>query len=321
MVGYSGIKTSLVVFAIFLIVIGVALSVASGEDILVQINRLSWQEISVLLGLSLVNYGLRAGRWMLYTRALGVFGGVGASLRHYIGGFALTMTPARLGELVRLRWVTRESGVAAEAIGPLILVDRAGDLASTGLLLAFALAMGASGVAGAMPVAVIAVFAAVLATRPRLFQATVTFFWRLTGYQPRLFVRLRRAARALTPFSSPVVVIPALVAGVFGWFAEGYAFYLLLDWLGAGLPLWTCVSIFLFSMMTGGATGAPGGVGGAEAAMIALLSLQGVPLDVSIPATAVIRITTLWLAIGLGALVFPFAEGIAARTKHALEKG
>ena len=68
------------------------------------------------------------------------------------------------------------------------------------------------------------------------------------------------------------------------------------------------MAIFTFSTLAGGLTGAPGGVGGAEAAMIALLALQGVPLEVSVPATAVIRLTTLWFAIGIGLAVFPVAE-------------
>jgi uncharacterized membrane protein YbhN (UPF0104 family) len=51
--------------------------------------------------------------------------------------------------------------------------------------------------------------------------------------------------------------------------------------------------------------------------MIALLQVQGVPLEVSVPATAVIRLTTLWFAIGIGALVLPAAERAAARGRWA----
>ena len=53
--------------------------------------------------------------------------------------------------------------------------------------------------------------------------------------------------------------------------------------------------------------------------MVALLSLQGVPLEISLPATAVIRITTLWFAIGIGLLVFPVAERLSRNAEHGLE--
>jgi uncharacterized protein (TIRG00374 family) len=142
----------------------------------------------------------------------------------------------------------------------------------------------------------------------------------MLGKRPRLFVRLRRGADALIPFSDVRLALPALALGLLGWFAEGYAFYLLMGWLGAALPLWSCIGIFVFAMITGGLTGLPGGLGGAEAAMVALLSLQGVPLEISIPATAIIRITTLWFAVLLGLIVFPLAEATATRSQHALER-
>ncbi len=319
MVGVSGIRASLIIFAVFLIAAGLALWAVSAEDIWAHIRAITWVQMAALLAFSLANYGLRGLRWLIYTRALGLHMGPFQVLRHYLGGFALTMTPARLGEVVRMRWIMRETGAALENVAPLVLVDRAGDLASTGFLLALALLAGTSGIVGGLPVALVAVIVALVATRPVLFGGLVTSTYRLLGTRPRIFVRLRRAARALTPFSAAKVVVPAVLVGGVGWFAEGFAFYLLLGWMGAEVPLWTAVAIFLFAMMTGGATGLPGGVGGAEAAMVALLSLQGVPLEISLPATAIIRLTTLWFAIALGIIVFPFAEGIAARSRHALE--
>ena len=105
--------------------------------------------------------------------------------------------------------------------------------------------------------------------------------------------------------------------GIIGWLAEGYALHLLLMWMGANVGFWTAVAIFVFSTLAGGLTGAPGGVGGAEAAMIALLTLEGVPLEVSIPATLIIRVTTLWFAILLGLAVFPVAERISMKANYA----
>jgi len=83
------------------------------------------------------------------------------------------------------------------------------------------------------------------------------------------------------------------------------------------------MAIFFLSILTGGATGMPGGIGGAEAAMIAALLLNNVPLEIALPATAVIRLTTLWFAIALGLIIFPFAERPSLRQgvhqKNAVE--
>lgn len=312
-------RSSLLVLGLFLLGLFLAAKTAAGEDIWHQISKITLFQLLLLLALSGVNYLLRALRWSLFSGALGIALSPLQVIRHFIGGFALTMTPARLGELVRIRWINKEAGTPYEIAAPLVLVDRAADLSAMGLLLVASLLLMTGGIAGGIPIAIVAIVIALVATRPSLFRAVVTGVWKLVGRGPRIFVRLRRAAASLAPFSRPALALPALVLGLAGWFAEAYAFYILMGWMGATLPLWTCVGIFVFSMMSGGLTGMPGGLGGAEAAMIALLSLQGVPLETSIPATAIIRVTTLWFAVILGLLVFPIAEAKAAKAKYAVE--
>ncbi|MEM6618747.1 MAG: lysylphosphatidylglycerol synthase transmembrane domain-containing protein, partial [Pseudomonadota bacterium] len=142
-------RSTLLVLGLFLAALALAASTAMGEDIWHQIAALSPGQIVLLLVLSLANYGLRAARWMFYARALGIPLGPVQTLRHYLGGFALTMTPGRLGELIRVRWMARELGTPADLSAPLVLVDRAADLASTALLLVASVLLMAGGIAGA----------------------------------------------------------------------------------------------------------------------------------------------------------------------------
>jgi uncharacterized protein (TIRG00374 family) len=281
------------------------------DDIRAQLTALHLWQIGVLLGLSLVNYGFRGLRWHLFARRLGLPTGLLQDLRHFVGGFAMSVTPGRVGELVRMRWLRRETGWAVERTAPLVLMDRASDLATMAIILALGVAFGTGGIAFAPVVVMGALTAAFVATRPVLLAGAATMAHRATGLFPRLMARVRRAARSLAAISSVRASVAALALGLAGWGAEGVAFHLLLVWMGADIGLATAVAIFTFSTLAGGLTGAPGGVGGAEAAMIALLSLQGIPLDASIPATAVIRVTTLWFAIALGLAVFPLAERLS----------
>jgi len=211
--------------------------------------------LAILLGLSLLNYGFRCLRWHIYTRAMGIKLSLAGNTRHYLGGFALTATPGRIGELIRLRWIWRETGRKPDSTGSLVLIDRAADLTAVGLILTIAIAVSTVGIQG---------------------------------------------------------------GGMIGWTAEAVAFYILLIWLGGDITLPTALAIFFFSMLSGSATGLPGGIGGAEAAMIALLTLFDVPLQIALPATAIIRITTLWFAILVGIIMFPFAERMSInRMKEA----
>ena len=292
----------------------VGLAAATGwEETKHQLMQLHFSQIAILLGLSLVNYLFRGARWHLFSNRLGLPTTLMQDMRHFLGGFAMSVTPGRVGELIRMRWLKRETGWAVERTAPLVLMDRASDLAAMALILAGGIALSAGGIALAMPVAILALGAAFVATRPKLLAACVTLLYRAIGKFPRLMVRVRKAARSLSAFTSGPIMATALVLGLIGWIAEGYAFHILLMWMGADIGLAKAMAIFTFSTLAGGLTGAPGGVGGAEAAMVALLAVEGIPLDVSIPATAVIRLTTLWFAIAIGVAVFPLAERLSKK--------
>ncbi|MEM7471921.1 MAG: lysylphosphatidylglycerol synthase transmembrane domain-containing protein [Pseudomonadota bacterium] len=300
--------------------IGLAATVG-WEESWAQIRNLTGLQIAALLLLSLMNYTLRGLRWHLFAKQMGLPLKLNQNLLHFIGGFAMTVTPGRIGELVRLRWISNLSGRPFERSLPLPFIDRVFDVAALGIVLAGATILSQTGVSGALPVAVAAVAVALVVTRPALIRRIVTLLWRLFRRWPRRFANLRQAARGIDQFSSPRIALPALLLGVIGWSAEGYALHLLLVWMGADIGFATATLIFIFSTLAGGLTGAPGGVGGAEAAMLALLVAQGVPLETAIPAMAVIRITTLWFAILIGLCAFPVAERTSQKglRSHGLE--
>lgn len=295
-------------FGLFLIGIGMIIAFTGWEETRASLSKVGWGQFGILLLLSSGNYILRALRWHVFAKALGLGIALPLNTIHYLAGFALTITPGRVGELVRLRWIKRVTGISLMQSSPMVLGDRAADLAAVALLLLVAslLSLGSGG--GVYWIVGLALVLAFLATNPNFLSKIVTLGWRSVGRGARFFASLRRAVRRLSLFIKPIIVLPVLGFSALGWLAEGYSFYLLLGWLGADIGFWMAVGIFLFSMLGGGATGMPGGLGGAEAAMVVLLTLQSVPLEIALPATIIIRITSLWFAILIGIIVFPLAE-------------
>ncbi|MDD9923425.1 MAG: lysylphosphatidylglycerol synthase transmembrane domain-containing protein [Boseongicola sp.] len=316
-------RDSLLLFGLLgLVAIGLGgLIAATGwRETLEGLKKITLLQFAVLLALSLVNYGFRALRWHLFAAKLGLPTTLKQNSLHFLGGFAMSVTPGRVGELVRMRWIRRQTGWAFEKTAPLAIVDRAADLAAMAVLLALAIALSATGIAGAVPIAILALMSAYIVTRPVLLRSVSDGFFRATGKRfSRTFARIRRAARSLDAFQSSNVLMSAGALGVIGWFAEGLAFWLLLQWMGADIGLWLAIAIFVFATLAGGLTGAPGGLGGAEAAMVALLALNGVSLHIALPATLIIRVTTLWFAIGIGLILFPIAEKQSNRAGNDLE--
>jgi uncharacterized protein (TIRG00374 family) len=269
--------------------------------------------IPVLLGMSLVNYTARGLRWLLFARTLALGVPAASILLYYVAGFSMTTTPGKLGEIIRLYLLNRFHGCRYDRTLALLIADRLADGLATMLVMVLTIASIAHAPAGLAGALIVALILVVLCVRPGLLLGVIdAAFGRLRRF-PRLFVRARRAIRALQTLARPKVVLGALVLGVIGWTSEGMSFTLLLHALGVSLAPAVCVFIFAFAMLVGAVSVLPGGLGSTEATMVGLLSLQGVPFETAVVATGVVRVTTLWFAVALGLLALPVALGGAGR--------
>jgi uncharacterized protein (TIRG00374 family) len=217
-------------------------------------------------------------------------------------------TPGRLGELVRLRWMAQESRWPLEKLVPIAVADRATELAGMLTVIVACVAFRNTDVAGNFWVVAVAVFLVWFSLNPRLLTWFFEFVWRIVGRAPRVFVRLRRMAQGLIPFTRAGVLIVTILISTFGWMLEGFAFFCVLSWLGAEIDVATASAIFLVAVLSGALSGLPGGLGSTEAVIIILLSLQNVPVEISVIATVIIRLATLWYAVAIGAIFFFIAE-------------
>ena len=83
--------------ALFLAGVAGLFAATGWEETRAQVARLTFWQGAALLALSLVNYLLRGLRWHLFARRLGLPTGPGQDLRHFLGGFAMVVTPGRVG--------------------------------------------------------------------------------------------------------------------------------------------------------------------------------------------------------------------------------
>src|SRR5262245_6836211 len=83
-----------VAVVIFIAGFAVAAALVGGDRVLANLAQIGAPMVLGMLALSLVNFSLRALRWLIYSRAIGVDVPMGANLLYYFTGFALTTTPS-----------------------------------------------------------------------------------------------------------------------------------------------------------------------------------------------------------------------------------
>ena len=82
------------------------------------------------LGLAVVNYLLRFLRWAYYLKLLGISVPFSVSSLTFLTGLAMTITPGKVGELVKSYLLRDRAGAPVTASLPVVLMERLTDLIS-----------------------------------------------------------------------------------------------------------------------------------------------------------------------------------------------
>jgi glycosyltransferase 2 family protein len=260
------------------------------------------------LALAAANYLVRFVRWHYYLRVLDLKQvPAGESLLVFLGGFALTVTPGKLGEAVKALLLRESRGIPAARTAPIVLAERLTDLG--GLLLLAAVGAFSFEVDRSFLVAatvVIALGLVVVSVEP-LARLALALVVRIPGLG-RLSGKLGEFYQSTATLLRPGPLALALVLSVISWYFECLAFWVVVHGF-PGAQIEHQAATFIYAAMTiaGALSFLPGGLGVTEAGMLALLTKLGT--DIASPtaaaATFVTRLCTLWFAVvvGLVALV------------------
>lgn len=262
----------------------------------------SWPAVLAAGALSLFNYVLRVVRWRLYLTRLGHALPWRFVALTFMAGFAFTLSPGKLGEMVRARYYVPQ-GIALSRVTAAFFVERLLDLLAMILLAVAVLAeLQAYRQALWVAVALVAGLLAMLALTPWPRVA------RHLAEHPHAQSRLYRAAQSLVgmlssagQFLSPGLLATGLGLGLVAWGAEAWGLQVVANTLpGANLSLPSAMGIYAIAIIVGALSFLPGGLGSTEAVMAALLHTHGFAMSDAILLTLVCRLLTLWLAVLIG---------------------
>lgn len=246
-----------------------------------------------VLALAFLSYGLRFWRWHRLLLCLGFNLPIGRNLIIYLSAFALTLTPAKLGETIRSFYLYH-MGVSYHHSLAAFVGDRLMDFVVVCILALVTLSLFPDNIAWFISVLMLAAlfFALLYFSLPALLLRRI-----LQGFLVNHILNLLEIISYLLSFR---VLLPLLPIGFFAWSAQGVALYFVVDAMGHHLVWYWCVSIYALSILAGVASFIPGGIGAAEATMSLLLMATGMDLAAATSTVLIVRVSTLWVAIGIG---------------------
>lgn len=249
--------------------------------------------------LAVVNYALRYLRWSMYLRALGIEVPASVSAPVFVAGLALSITPGKVGELLKSVWLNQRTGVPVAASAPAVVMERLTDVISVAML-------GLVGVL-LLPTAIALVIGALLIVGLALGLLAASRYGAKALELPvlrRWREPLAQSQDGMRRLMSPRVLAPAVALGFLAWAAEGLALWVIVLGLGDQVAVGVALPISAAAALLGAVTALPGGLVGFEGSMVALLGQAGLPAATAALATLLTRLATLWLAVLVGGLAW-----------------
>jgi glycosyltransferase 2 family protein len=258
--------------------------------------------IPAILGLVLLSYAGRFFRWLYYLRILKFSVPLGTNAAIFAAGLSMTISPGKLGEVLKSVFVRQSSGAPIARTAPAVVAERATDgtgMVAWGFLGAFSLGLSPWTMLAFLAVAVFGI--AVLRSE------------RLSLWAERVLSRLpllERLAPHLRDFhgaSNELLGTGPLLVGTLisfcAWGLECLGVYLCVVGMGVDQAFLLVVFVFAVSSLLGVLSMLPGGIGAVEAGLaVQFVALAGLSRGLAGALTFLIRLATLWFATLIGVI-------------------
>ncbi len=295
------LKRNLILALALGVAVYLILGIISGfGDLRKAMSGFDYALIPAILGLVSLSYVGRLFRWLYYLKVIKVSMPLGINSAIFAAGLSMTISPGKLGEVLKSVFVRQASGASVARTAPAVVAERATDgtgMVAWGFLGAFALGLGPSTMVVFLAIAALGI--AVLRSK------------RLSLVAERALSRLpllERFAPHLHDFhtsSNELLAARPLVVGTsisfLSWGLECLGVYLCAVGLDVDRPFLLVVFVFAVSSLVGVLSMLPGGIGAVEAGLAGqFVAVAGLSTGLAVALTLVIRLATLWFATLVG---------------------
>jgi glycosyltransferase 2 family protein len=263
-----------------------------------------WGAVVIAALLSLGNYLLRVVRWQMYLRRLGHRLPWRFVALTFMAGFAFTLSPGKLGEMVRARYY-QPLGIPISQVTGAFFIERLLDLLVM-ILLAAVVLTDLGDYQSFLWVAVTLVLGLLVGVAVVPWQrVSADLSQRQLREAAPVWVKasanVAHMFASAQVFLSPGLLTVGLALGLLAWGIEAIGLKLVADVLAPGqLSVAGAMGCYAVAIIVGALSFLPGGLGSTEAVMASLLVVRGFSKPQAILLTLICRLLTLWLAVLIG---------------------
>ena len=280
-------------------------------EVYVQLNKMDISYLPIILLLIPLCWIVLFTRWNLLLKNSNVYVPVKDNLKIYLSGFALSITPGKVGELIKSQLLKNKFGIPREKTAPIVLVEQLYNIIGiigVSILGLWYFEFGAHIILIAASLLVIIL---ILISSKRLFEKFLTLLSRIkflsqyTSAFSNSYDVLRKSTRGW-------VVVYASALSIAFWLIESViAYFVLLSFGVNHIEFLSVITTYTSSIILGVASFLPLGIGVVEGSLAGFFTLQGVDVSVALTLVIFIRIFTRWIAVSVGFVSLKLSGGFS----------
>jgi len=294
------LKQRIIVSLIFAGAIYLAFTIyADFNQVVKTFERFNWLLLPLLLLLSFLNYFARFLKWDYYLSIVNVEIRKIDSFSTFMSGLIMSVTPAKLGEVLKSVLVKEVTGVSISKTAPIIFAERITDFLSLLILAITGAYLFNYGGNITLIIAAFLILLIFIISNKRIALPIINAAEKIPlikNYIHHIHLAYESSYQLLKP--KPLILMTLFSLVAWGFECFGYYIILLNFNLNFGL-LWAFFS-YSFSTIVGAISMLPGGLGVTEGSLTFLLVQKQVATDVAVATTFLIRVVTLWFAVLVG---------------------
>ena len=280
-------------------------------EVYAQLNKMDTNYLPIILLLIPLCWIVLFTRWNLLLKNSNVYVPVKDNLKIYLSGFALSITPGKVGELIKSQLLKNKFGIPREKTAPIVLVEQLYNIIGiigVSILGLWYFEFGAHIILIAASLLVIIL---ILISSKRLFEKFLTLLSRIkflsqyTSTFSNSYDVLRKSTRGW-------VVVYASALSIAFWLIESViAYFVLLSFGINHIEFLSVITTYTSSIILGVASFLPLGIGVVEGSLAGFFTLQGVDVSIALTLVIFIRIFTRWIAVSVGFVSLKLSGGFS----------
>ncbi len=305
-------KKKILISVAFGAVVFLAFSIYADFDKLIRtFGEFNWYYFPLVLALSFANYITRFFKWEYYRKLLNIELTTKTSFLIFMSTFVMSVTPGKMGELLKSYLVREENGTPVAKSAPIIIAERLTDFISVVLLClagAFVFNYGKGIVIG---VGIFFIAGVALISSRKISLGIISNLEKVKVFH-KVAEKFHVAYESIYTLVKIKPLLIATTVSAFAWFFECLGLYVILKVYSSSthidVNLLSAVFIYGFSTIIGSIAMLPGGLGVTEASLTGLMQLLNISRDISVASTFIIRVATLWFAVLIGVVAVYFYQ-------------